>query len=112
MAEEEKKKTVTYKICSLVEKEGEKKVVCGGRFTAVYDESGMPKELTIEYPDKETMDTVADTAEKAVRIIQNPKIKMETYPIAETESSEEGEVEEEEGEEEEEAKEETEAETE
>lgn len=112
MAEEEKKKTVTYKICSLVEKEGEKKIECGGRLTAVYDEKGFPTELKLEYPDKETMDTVADTAEKAVRIIQNPKVEVEEYTVAETESSEEGEVEEEEAEEEEEAKEETEAETE
>ena len=94
MAEEEKKKTVTYKICSLVEKEGEKKIECTGKLTAVYDEKGLPTELKLEYPDKETMDTVADTAEKAVRIIQNPKIKMETYPVAETpESTEEAEAE-------------------
>ena len=93
MAEEEKKRTVTYRMCSLIEKEGEKKVVCGGRLTAVYDEGGMPTELKLEFPDKETMETMADTAEKAVRIIQNPKVKVETYAVAETESSEETEAE-------------------
>ena len=89
MAEEEKKKTVTYKICSLVEKEGEKKIECTGKLTAVYDEKGLPTELKLEYPDKETMDTVADTAEKAVRIIQNPKIEIETYKVEEEEETKE-----------------------
>ena len=82
---EEKKKTVSYRLCELVEvEEGEKRVVCSGKITAVYDPAKVgPEELRIELPTKEAMETIRETASQKIRVIHDPKIEVEMYTITE-----------------------------
>ena len=81
---EVEKKTVTYKMCTEVEEQGKRKMVCSGTLTARYnEETKAPLEVEIKYPTEEEVDIIRETASQKVTVTHDPKTKVETYVVTE-----------------------------
>ena len=58
-------------------------MVCEGYVEVKRDEKGGGTELQLHYSDEKAMETASEAASKKVRLIHDPKIKVEKYPVTE-----------------------------